>query len=169
MWRAGAHGGGSWTATIRSVSRIIRSGLVVLLLSAVAAGCSDTPATPTSPTSGSGSLALTASQLSGTWTLQSMQAAGHAAQPAPAGASYTLSLADGRFSLRADCNSCGASYTLSGDMVTLGPNLACTRAACPTMEFEAIYLGVLSGEATAALSANRLVLSSPRGTLAFRR
>jgi heat shock protein HslJ len=151
------------------VRTILRSGLVALLLAAVAAGCSDTPATPTSPTGGSGSLALTAGQLSGTWTLQSMQAAGHAAQPVPAGASYTLAFADGRVSLRADCNSCGGTYTLSGDMVTLGPNLACTRAACPTMEFEATYLGVLSGDATATLSGSRLVLTSPRGTLSFSR
>ena len=98
-----------------------------------------------------------------------MQAAGHAAQPVPAGASYTLSFADGRLSLRADCNSCGGSYTLSGDMVTLGPNLACTRAACPTMEFEATYLSVLSGESAAALSGSVLVLTSPRGTLSFHR
>jgi heat shock protein HslJ len=98
-----------------------------------------------------------------------MQAAGHAAQPVPAGASYTLAFADGRVSLRADCNSCGGTYTLSGDMVTLGPNLACTRAACPTMEFEATYLGVLSGDATATLSGSRLVLTSPRGTLSFSR
>jgi hypothetical protein len=37
------------------------------------------------------------------------------------------------------------------------------------MEFEATYLGVLSGDATATLSVSRLVLTSPRGTLSFSR
>jgi len=149
--------------------KILRLGLAVPVLAAFVAGCSDSPVTPTSPTAGSGSLALTASQLSGAWTLTSMQAAGQGVQPVPAGAAYTLSFADGRFSVRADCNSCGGTYTLAGNTVTLGPNLACTRAACPTMQFEASYTNVLSGEATVALSADTLILTSARGTLYFTR
>lgn len=139
------------------------------MLAAFVAGCSDSPATPTSPTAGSGSLALTASQLSGGWTLTSMQAAGRGVQPVPAGAAYTLSFADGRFSVRADCNSCGGTYALAGNTVTLGPNLACTRAACPTMQFEASYTNVLSGDSTVTLSGNTLVLTSRRGALYFSR
>jgi heat shock protein HslJ len=98
-----------------------------------------------------------------------MQVAGQAPQPVPAGASYTLSFADSRFSVRADCNSCGGTYTLSGTTVNLGPNLACTRAACPTMQFEAMYTNVLSGEATVAMAGNTLILTSARGVLSFTR
>jgi heat shock protein HslJ len=148
---------------------ILRSGFVVLFLSAAAA-CADAPATPTSPTGGSGSLALTAEQLTGTWTLSALQEAGRAPQTVPDGAGYTLSFADGgRFSTRADCNTCGGGFTLSGATVTLGPNLACTRAACPTAQFEAAYTNLLSGEATVALSGTTLVLTSPRGALRFSR
>jgi heat shock protein HslJ len=127
------------------VITILRSGLLVVLLSAVMAACSNSPSTPTSPSSGTGSLALTADQLAGTWALTSMQVAGQAVQPAPAGATYTLSLAENRVSTRADCNTCVGAFTLSGNVLTAGPALACTRAACPTMAFETAYTGILSG------------------------
>lgn len=148
---------------------IFRSALVVLVLSALTIACSDSPATPTSPSAGSGSLALTAGQLAGTWTLTSMQVAGQAAQSAPAGATYNLSFADNRLSSRVDCNTCSGAFTLSGSTLTAGPALACTRAACPTMAFEAAYTSILGGESTVALSGNTLVLSSARGTLYFSR
>lgn len=148
---------------------ILRSGLVVVLLSAVTTACSNSPSTPTSPSSGAGSLALTADRLAGTWTLTSMQVVGQAVQAAPAGASYTLSFAENRLSTRADCNTCGGAFALSGNQLTAGPALACTRAACPTMAFESAYTGVLSGDSTVTLSGNTLVLSSARGTLTFSR
>ena len=157
-----------WDRYDSGVIKNLRSGLVAFLLSAVAAGCSDTPATPTSPTGGSGSLALT-SQLSGAWTLRSIQVAGEPAATVPGGARYTLSFSDGRVSIRADCNSCGGTYVLDGNTIAIGPTLACTRAACPTMALEAAYMKVLSGEATAAASDSLLVLTSPRGALAFTR
>jgi heat shock protein HslJ len=151
------------------VSHILRSGLAALLLAALAAGCSDTPATPTSPTGGSGSLALTAGQLSGSWTLRSMQVAGGAVTAVPGGARYTLSFGDGRVSVRADCNSCSGTYALNGGTITIGPTLACTRAACPTMSLDAAYMNVLSGDATATVTNGALVLESPRGALVFTR
>jgi heat shock protein HslJ len=45
--------------------------------------------------------------------------------------------------------------------------MACTRAACPTMAFENVYISLLSGESTVTLSAGALVLSSDRGLLRF--
>jgi heat shock protein HslJ len=143
--------------------------LVAVALAVFAAGCSDSPATPTSPSAGSGSLALTGDQIAGTWTLASIQVKGQAAQSAPAGATYTLSFIDGRLSTRADCNTCGGSFSLTGNTLNAGPALACTRAACPTMAFESAYTGILAGEHTVALSGSTLVLSSSRGTLAFTR
>lgn len=113
--------------------------------------------------------AITAGQLAGTWNLSSMQTTGDAVQATPAGASYTVTFADGRLSTRVDCNTCSGAFALSGQTLTVGPALACTRAACLTMAFETAYTRVLDGEHTATLSGGALVLSSTRGALRFTR
>ena len=74
-----------------------------------------------------------------------------------------------RVSLRVDCNRCGGSMRLDGSTLTLGPLLACTLAACPTMEFASVYQSVLIGDSQASADANTLTLSSQRGVLRFRR
>jgi hypothetical protein len=51
----------------------------------------------------------------------------------------------------------------------MGPLLACTRAACPTMAFESTYEMLLSGSSTGTLLGSALVLSSSRGILRFTR
>ncbi len=150
-------------------SRSLFTLVVLASLTSLVAGCEEATA-PTSPSSvASGSNTLTTDQLAGTWTLVSIQPAGQAEQAAPQGASYALTLADGRLSTRADCNVCGGAFKLSGDTLTAGPALACTRAACPTMAFENTYTTLLSGDSTVSLSGNGLVLSSARGVLRFAR
>ncbi len=72
-------------------------------------------------------------------------------------------------SSRVDCNRCGGQMRFEGTTLTIGPALACTMAACPTMEFESAYLSVLSGDSQAGADANTLTLSSQRGVLRFRR
>lgn len=141
--------------------------LVCLLAASLAIGCAESLSTPTSPSSGGGSLALTTGQLAGTWKLASLQSAGQAEEATPSGAPYTLMLDNGRASTRADCNVCGGGFQLSGQTLTVGPALACTRAACSTMAFEGTYTKILSGESTIALSDGVLVLSSTRGVLRF--
>ncbi len=158
-------------------SSVSLASLVVAAL--LVTGCADSASTPASPSSGSGSPAssgdqsssgaLTVEQLAGTWSLQSLQPAGDPAQTTPAGASYTVTFADGRLSTRADCNLCGGSFVLSGQTLTAGPALACTRAACPTMAFESTYTRLLSGDSTVTLADGALVLSSARGVLRFTR
>jgi heat shock protein HslJ len=142
--------------------------LFVVMMTLVV-GCAERSSTQTSPSSVAGSPALTATQISGTWTLVSIQPAGQADQAAPPGASYTLTFADGRLSTRVDCNMCSGTFTLSGQTMTAGPALACTRAACPTMVFESGYTSLLSGVSTVTLSDNVLALSSARGVLRFTR
>jgi heat shock protein HslJ len=132
-------------------------------IGSLAAGCAESSAPSLSPTS----LAATADQLSGTWVLLSMQLPGESAQAAPAGATYTATFTEGRLSTRVDCNTCSGTFVVSGQTLTAGPALACTRAACPTMAFENEYTRLLSGESSVALSNNALVLSSARGTLAY--
>lgn len=141
------------------------SALAFILLSFVATACSETPSSPTSASAGGGSLALTTGQLSGTWTLTALQPAGQASQASPA--AYSITFADGRISTRVDCNVCSGTFAVAGQTLTVGPNLACTRAACPTMAFETLYTSILSGDHAAEVSGNTLVLSSSRGRLAF--
>ena len=155
--------------SLNDVMNTFRAALALIVVAVFTVGCSDSPSTPTSPSAGSGSLALTADQLAGTWTLTSMQVAGQAIQAAPAGATYTLSFADSRLATRVDCNTCSGTVALSGTTLTAGPALACTRAACPTMAFETTYTSILSGDSTVTLSGNTLVLSSTRGALYFSR
>jgi len=144
--------------------------LVTLVLAAfVTTACALAPAAPASPGATSGSPALSAEQVAGTWTLTTMQPAGQAEQAAPAGATYNLTFADGRASVRADCNTCVGSLTVSGQTLTIGPAVACTRAACPTMAFETIYTAIIAGDSNASVSGTTLALTSSRGRLTFTR
>lgn len=149
------------------VTHSFRLVVAILLASSLTIACAESPSTPTSPTASGGSSALTASQVAGTWTLVSMQLDGQPAQAAPSG--YTLTLGDGLLSTHADCNTCSGRFTLAGQTFTAGPALACTRAACATMAFETAYTGVLSGQSTATVAGDTLVLSSSRGVLQFSR
>ena len=154
----------------------------VVVAALLAMGCAGSASAPTAPSSASGSPtspvdppplsgspAPTVDQLTGTWNLQSLQPAGDVDQTTPAGATYTLTFADGRLSTREDCNLCGGAFKLSGETLTAGPALACTRAACPTMAFESTYGRLLSGDSTVTLSNGTLVLSSARGVMRFTR
>ena len=98
-----------------------------------------------------------------------IQAAGQTEQSVPGGASYALALADGRASVRADCNTCGGTLVVASQTLTIGPLLACTRAACPTMAFENTYVAILAGDSAAQLDGNALTLTSSRGLLRFHR
>ena len=141
-------------------------------VASISVGCSGS-ATPTAPSSLGNSLDLGSSselgsaQLSGVWNLVAIQPAGEPEQARPSGASYTLTLSEGRLSTRADCNSCGGTYTLTGQTLVAGPSLACTRAACATMAFENTFTKLLSGESIVSRSGRTLVLTSPRGVLRF--
>jgi heat shock protein HslJ len=152
--------------SIHPVRRVVR--LVALSCAVAAASCSHAIESPLSPSStpGESGTSLTSGQLAGTWTLTSLQT-GSNVQPAPAGATYTLTFDDDRISTRADCNVCGGVFRVSGSELSIGPALACTRAACPTMAFETIYESMLAGDSTATLDGSTLTLSSARGRLTF--
>jgi heat shock protein HslJ len=144
--------------------------LALAFLAFLVTSCAASPSSPSSPTgSPSASGALTAGDVAGTWTLEAITPAGRVEQIAPAGAEYTLTLADGRLSTRVDCNTCGGAFSISGRTLTTGPALACTRAACPTMAFENEYTGLLAGDSTVTLEGGTLLLSSARGTIRFAR
>jgi heat shock protein HslJ len=142
----------------------------LLLVASFGIGCAQLTSAPSAPSGIEGSTALTADQLAGKWNLVSIQPFGQPERTTPSTALYTLTLAaDGHLSTLADCNGCVGTFAVSGQTFTAGPNLACTRAACPTMEFESIYTSLLSGDSTVTLSGQSLLLSSGRGTLRFTR
>ncbi|MSO30021.1 MAG: META domain-containing protein [Acidobacteria bacterium] len=85
-------------------------------------------------------------------------------QAVPDRATYTLTLADGRMSTRADCNMCSSTFSLSGQTLTVAEAMA-----CPTMAFESVYTSMLAGASAVVQSGTTLVLTSPRGVLTFTR
>ena len=138
---------------------------LVLLVAALTTACAQSVTSPSAAQVAGP--AYTAAQLEGTWTLAWIERAGQARQNRPFDATYTLSFSDGRLSTRVDCNSCGGSFSVNGTTLTAGPNLACTRAACPTMAFENAYTSILGGDSNIVVTGSTLTLSSPRGTLQF--
>jgi heat shock protein HslJ len=138
------------------------------LILALNTACSESTSAPAAPTGSAGSATnLTAGQVPTTWALVSLQRAGEPVQLTP-NATYTLTVDNDRVSARADCNQCAGSLAVSGERVTIGPALACTRAACPTMAFESAYESILGGESTVVREGDTLTLVSSRGRLVFR-
>ncbi len=131
---------------------------IVIALTTIAAGCSS----PSSPSAN-------ADRIAGTWTLQSITPAGNPEQTTPAGAPYALTLTEDRASAKAGCNVCAGNLVVGGQTLTIGPLLACTLAACPTMAFETTYVSLLAGDSTVQIDGDTLTLTSSRGVLRFRR
>jgi heat shock protein HslJ len=107
--------------------------------------------------------------LNGEWRIISIQPPSQPAQTAPVAAQYQVAFANGRVSARVDCNTCVGSYALDGDTLTIGPTLACTRAACATAPFESAVVAMLSGEHQIATTLHNLTLTSNRGSILLQR
>jgi heat shock protein HslJ len=130
-----------------------------LLISLLAiAGCADD--TPISPTPAA---------LEGVWRIISIQPVGQAVQTAPVGAQYQVGFEDARVFVRVECNTCTGPYTTSGATLTIGPTLACTRAACQTASYESAVVSLLSGAHQTASTLHNLTLTSGRGTMLLQR
>jgi heat shock protein HslJ len=147
----------------------MRHSSIFVLLVLLTAACSSPSNLPTSPSAAGGSSSVIADQLTGTWQLHSIQAAGQGQQARPAGATYTLTFAADRVSTRVDCNSCSGGYRIAGSTLTISDVMACTRAACPTMAFEQAYTTLLVGPHTISVSDTVMILTSVRGELRFTR
>lgn len=147
--------------------------MALVVATGVACGSSPSPTSPsagsTATTSTSAQVSGTPAQVSGAWTLTSIQPAGQMEVTVPGGASYGLALSNDRVSTKVDCNVCGGNLSVDQQTMTVGPLLACTRAACPTMAFENAYLAILAGESTTRIDGDTLTLTSARGALRFRR
>lgn len=104
----------------------------------------------------------------GPWRLQSMELDGADAFTPEDRSRFTVEFgADGSLGVRADCNQCGGSYTLSGGKMTVGP-LACTLIACPTNRGQE-FASLLQGATEVELEDGELEIESPGGTLELTR
>ena len=124
----------------------------------VSAGCTDE--TPASPTPAS---------VDGVRRIISIQPPSQAVQTAPVAAQYQIGFENERAFLRVDCNTCAAPFTLSAGTLTIGPALACTRAACETASFESAVVSMLSGAHEISTTLHNLTLTSSRGTVLLQR
>ena len=76
--------------------------------------------------------------------------------------------ADGRVSLRADCNRCSGGYTATTGALAVGP-MACTRAYCSSAPLDMTFT-MLVGEATTWTAAkSSLELRGDSGVLRLRK
>lgn len=127
----------------------------ILLISLITvSGCSD--GTPTAPAS---------TALGGVWRIISIQPASQTVQPAPTGAQYQIGFENDRVFLRVDCNTCTGPFTTSGSTLTVGPTLACTRAACATASYESAVVSLVSGQHQMGSTLHNLTLTSNRGII----
>ena len=133
-------------------------GTIALIVVLAAAGC--TADAPTSPTQAS---------LEGTWRIISIQPPSQPVQTAPVGVRYQVAFDNGLTFLRVDCNTCTGSFSSNQGTLTIGPSLACTRAACATASYESAVVALLSGDHQMSTTLHNLTLSSSRGTVLLQR
>jgi heat shock protein HslJ len=138
---------------------------LIAALSLVA--CSGTIQGPSSvPSAPLNSLAI---ETNAVWQLRSIVSADGSLLTIADPRVFTLMLTDdGKVSARADCNRASGGYTLSGNMLSIGP-IASTRAYCATAPVDQQFLMLLGGENIVTTSGATLQLSSSRGTLEFGR
>jgi heat shock protein HslJ len=82
---------------------------------------------------------------------------------------YTVEFRDsGALSVKADCNSCSGTYTISGESLTIGA-LACTRAFCGTASLDTAFLAVLTSATRFGVTGPELKIFSSKGTARLNR
>ena len=103
----------------------------------------------------------------GSWSLVAFDLVSGQSVPVPDGSRYTLTLqSDPQASVRADCNLCSGSYSLSGNSLDFGL-MACTRAACPADSLEMPYLEALGSTSSYARTSEELLLQYEGGVMRF--
>jgi heat shock protein HslJ len=144
------------------IRRSLATTTVLLALAAIVAACSGSSSSPSAAAGG-----LTAN----TWNLSAITEKVPAFQgvvPADQQANYTIAFAaDGNAQIKADCNSVGATYTTSGDSltITLGPS---TLVACPEGSMADQYLAGLANASSYSVSGSGLTITlKDEGTLEF--
>jgi heat shock protein HslJ len=108
--------------------------------------------------------------LVGRWQLETLEGADGRPVAVPAPERFTVEFGpDGRVAIRADCNTCSGTYQADGNLLTIGPLLACTRAACPSAPVDQQYVAALTGTAVYDVRGDRLTIRSQAGSLQLSR
>lgn len=108
-------------------------------------GCSDDSLTsPTSP-----------AQLEGTWRLQQMTTSAGVHNEDLGANRFSATFSTSAVSLKADCNTCTGTTSLSGATLTVS-GLACTLAACGSAPTDTRFSGFFQGPITVRIN-NRLL------------
>lgn len=128
-------------------------GVVVLLVAVF--GCDESPVSP--------------SDLRGeTWRLVLIERAGMPLSTVPDPARYTIQFLESeRVSVRADCNTCGGSYALTGTALSINA-LACTRAFCGATSLDGELVQGLGAARSLVRAGSRLTIRGDSITLQFR-
>jgi heat shock protein HslJ len=103
------------------------------------------------------------------WRLESMELTGAARFVPEDPGKFTVEFkADGSLGVKADCNGCGGSYTLTDGALTAGP-LVCTLIACPRPEGQQ-FAGIIDGTSEVEKNGDdELVIESSEGKLVLTR
>ena len=133
-----------------------RAVLVALAVITMAA-CDDSPSAPSDV-------------LGQTWQLVSLQRDGSDLIFAPDPTKFTLRLEEGgRAAVKADCNSCGGSYSMNGSTLEFSA-IACTKIACQNAgPFDSDFALALEGPKTVSVNDTELTISGSGVTLRFKR
>ncbi len=121
-------------------------------------------------TSGCGDDALTgpSAVTGGVWKLQSLETS-VLFVPVGRPENYTVEFREsGALAVKADCNSCSGTYTISGESLTIGA-LACTRAFCGEASLDTAFLAVLTNAASFGVTGPELRILSSKGTAQLNR
>lgn len=106
--------------------------------------------------------------MGGVWKLQSLEAPALGQVVIPGPADYAIEFKDGgEMPVKADCNSCSGTYSISGDSLTVGA-MACTRAFCGSASFDTTFLAILTSATTFGVRNSELTINSPNGVLRLR-
>lgn len=137
----------------RKVSGMKALWLVVVLVAVF--GCNENPVSP--------------SDLKGaTWRLVLIERAGTPLITVLDPSRYTIQfLENERVSVRADCNTCGGSYALTGTAFSTGA-LACTKAFCGATSLDGAFVEGLASARSLARKGSRLTIRSDGTTLQLR-
>ena len=107
--------------------------------------------------------------LVGTWQLVSVTEKGNASVTVGEPERFTAAFgADGRVSLRADCNRCSGGYTATTGALTVGP-MACTRAYCSSAPLDLTFTMLVSEATTWTAAKSSLELRGDSGVLRLRK
>jgi heat shock protein HslJ len=123
------------------------------------AGCGDGVEPLTGPSS----------VIGGAWKLQSLETPAGGLVTVARPENYTVEFRDaGALAVKADCNSCNGSYSISGSSLTISA-LACTRAFCGAASLDTPFLTVLTNATTFGVLGLDLTIDSPKGSARLNR